>query len=300
MKSDNEHYIGIYFFLSDKPNSSLKDNEITSNDSGSNDDPNTDTKISNTSNLSNACEASLPVTSSKSENEFKEKPLIDENTGNIHLVEKDGHDKTKCNFRDHIEKTKHTTQFSNVKTLNEVVEKSIDITDNKPTDSKKAFTYDAKASVFLSSPTPSNSSICSGNSSSSSNYTIHHLAKESLKRDKRRKMKTKIPSQISNPKSNERVNENLISNDNFKQQDKICNMSISTKNKDPNYDPSVVQASKTQNVHKENKLNGVTTIKTKSNIQDTLSSPNSYSCSNSISSSRRRFSNKLGHKKSKR
>ena len=242
----------------------------------------------------------MPVTSSKSENEFIEKPLIDENTVNIHLDEKDGNDKIKCNFRDHIEKTKHATQVPNVRTLNEVVENSKDITDNNPTNSKKAFSYDAKASVFPSSPTPSNSSLSSGNSSSSSNYTIYRFPKESLKRDKRRKMKTKIPSHISNPKSNETVDEKLSLNDNFKQQDKICNMSISTKNKDPNYDPSVVQASKIQNVHKENILNGVTTIKNKSNIQDTLSSSNSYSCSNSISSSRRRFSNKLGHKKSKR
>jgi hypothetical protein len=293
-------------FFSDKPNfkscdgSSVNDNENTSNDSGSNDDLNTDTKISNTSQLLNAGAASLPVTSSKSEYEFIETPLIGENKMKIPLDETIEHDKIKCNFSDLIQKTKVITQVSNVRTLNEVVENAVAITNNKLTNSQKAFSDDGQDSVLPSSPTPSNSSLCSGNSSSSSNYTVHNLTKENLKRDKRRKMKTKIQSQTSNPKSNERVDEKLISNDNFKQQDKIRNMSTSTMSKDPKYDHSIAQPSKTQSTHKENKLNGVTTVKTKSNIQDTLSSPNSYSCSNSIGSSRRRFSNKLGHKKSKR
>ena len=286
-------------FFSGKPSSrscdgsSLNDNENNSNDSGSNDDQNTYTKISNDSHLSNAGGLSVNGTSSKSEEEFLEKPLIDENQIKIPLDEKDDND--------HNQKTKLITQVSNVRTLKgEVVENAVETTNNKFTNLKKVFADEAKLSVLPSSPTPSNLSLCSGNSSSSLNYTVNNLTKESLKRDKRRKMKTKIQSQTSNPKSNERVEEKLISDENFKQQDKIHNMSISTKNKDPTFDPSIKQTSKTLSIHTENKLHGVTAVKTKSNIQDTLSSPNSYSCSNPIGNSRRRFSNKLGHKKSKR
>ena len=95
------------------------------------------------------------------------------------------------------------------------------------------------------------------------------------------------------------------------------------KNNDPNFDLLISQSAKPNNIItkpktlssvaqsevllpsslsvmcKNDKRNG----DSKFNVHDTLNSPNNYSCSNSINSSnsnRRRFSNKLGHKKSKR
>merc|ERR1712001_770263 len=121
---------------------------------------------------------------------------------------------------------------------------------------------------------------------------------------RRKKIKTKFQNKASGKTGKGNDEKTLPSNDNFKVQGDIDNLSTPKKNdNDSNSDSE--SPSDTHTTCKNNKHSNNDSLQIKPNGQyDILeNSQNSFTNSNPINNSnsnRRRFSNKLGHKKSKR
>ena len=164
----------------------------------------------------------------------------------------------------------------------------------------------AKEEMFSPSPTPSSLSSCSSsNSSPLLACSTHNLMRGNHGRESYKRRKAKNKTQQSHAKRYPKgLDENLISNGTLGQQNVDNAPSIVTKKTGTNRDSLSVDSDAFDSVtSKDNKSNGVSsTGKSKTNVRENLSSPNSCSCSNVMNNNnnRSRFSNKLGHKKSKR
>ena len=153
---------------------------------------------------------------------------------------------------------------------------------------------------------PSSYSNSPTNSPTPSNCTNRNVSRVQfgLEPSRRKKMKTKFQNKASGKNGKGNDEKTLPSNDNFKVQGNIDNLSTPKKNdNDSNCDSE--SPSDTYTNCKNNKHISNDSLQIKPNGQyDILeNSQNSFTSSNPINNSnsnRRRFSNKLGHKKSKR
>lgn len=165
----------------------------------------------------------------------------------------------------------------------------------------------AKEEIFSPSPTPSSLSSCSSsNSSPLITCSTHNLLRGNHGRESYKRRKTRNKTQQSLTKRYPKgMDENLVPNVNSGQENIDNAPTTVTKKNGTNRDSLIVDSDTFDNVtSKDDKSNGLSSPgKSKNNVRENISSPNSCSCSNLISNNnnnRSRFSNKLGHKKSKR
>ena len=204
---------------------------------------------------------------------------------------------------DVIHRSKPSNKVSNGRSFRDVILNSMESEREKDEASIKQAddSSDAgKENVFSPSPTPSSLSSCSSlNSSPLLSSSGNNLMKGNTGREynrRSRKTKNKTHQSLTN-NIRKKSNENLTSNDTLTgRHEKIDNVPIGMiQESGISNNTIVVDTAGFESVtSKNNKPNG------KANIRDNLSSPTNCSCSNIINNNNRRFSNKLGHKKSKR